>query len=209
MRISRRVLEIVLVPALVILAGCAGKVRYPNYYVLNLPYPVLPAADVAPVFGPLAVRQFDAPAFLRAGPIAYRESAAQLGFYDYHRWATDPRQAVSMAVIHELQARGAFRSVALFDGHGSPDWVVTGAIDHMEEVDDGANVSVEIALSAQLVDEKTGDVVWQGNASRNLKLDHHSVHGVVALMSEGLGVAVRELVSSLQGRLPASRPSDR
>src|ERR1035441_605011 len=188
MRISRRVLEIVLVPAVVILAGCAGKFRYPNYYVLNLPYPVLPAADVAPVFGPLAVRQFDAPAFLRAGPIAYRESAAQLGFYDYHRWATDPRQAVSMAVIHELQARGAFRSVALFDGHGSPDWVVTGAIDHMEEVDDGANVSVEIALSAQLVDEKTGDVVWQGNASRNLKLDHHSVHGVVALMSEGLGV---------------------
>ncbi len=113
MRISRRVLQLGLVPALAILVGCAGKVRYPNYYVLNLPSPVLPAANAAPALGPLAVRQFDAPAFLRAGPIAYRESAAQLGFYDYHRWATDPRQAISMAVIRELQARGVFRSVAL------------------------------------------------------------------------------------------------
>ena len=209
MRISRRLLGIGLVPALLILSGCAGKIRYPNYYVLDVPSPVLPAADARPVLGPLAVRQFDAPAFLRAGPIAYRESTAQLGFYDYHRWATDPRRAVSMAVIHELQARGAFRSVALFDGHGSPDWVVTGAIDHMEEVDDGSNVSVEIALSAQLIDQKTGEVVWQGNSSKNMKLDRRSVAGVVATMSEGMGVAVKELVSSLQGRLVASTPSDR
>ncbi len=82
---------------------------------------------------------------------------------------------------------------------------MTGAIDHMEEVDDGSNVAVEIALSAQLVDGKTGEVVWQGNSSKNLKLDHRSVPGVVALMSEGMSAAVGELVTSLQGRLPTVR----
>ncbi len=86
---------------------------------------------------------------------------------------------------------------------------MTGAIDHMEEVDDGSNVAVEIALSAQLVDFKTGEIVWQGKASKNLKLDHRSVPGVVALLSDGMGDAVKELVSSLQGRLSAGQSSNR
>ncbi|MEI9976083.1 MAG: ABC-type transport auxiliary lipoprotein family protein [Ignavibacteriota bacterium] len=108
-----------LCPALTILADAQARFDTPNYYVLNLPAPVLSKANEAPALGPLAVRQFDAPAFPASGPIAYRKSTAQLGFYDYHRWATDPRHVVSLAVIHALQARGVFRSVGLFDGHGS------------------------------------------------------------------------------------------
>jgi uncharacterized lipoprotein YmbA len=208
MFISQRVKGLCLVPALAMLAGCAGKIRYPDFYVLNLPEPVRHAAAAAPVLGPVAVRQFDAPVFLREGAIAYRNSATRLGFYSYHRWATDPRKAVSMLMVEELRACGVFRSASLFDGHGSPDWIVTGVIDHMEEVDDGSEVSVAVALSAQLANEKTGEIAWQGSSSSVMSPGRRSVPAVVALMSQEMTVVVKELVNSAQDRLSAvARPN--
>src|SRR5262249_7547497 len=130
-----------LIAALVSLAGCAGKVRYPNYYVLSLPTPAGAAMQSAPAFGPAAVREFSAPGFLTDGPIVYRQSLAQLGFYNYHRWAEDPRRAVTGAIVRELRARGIFQSVDLLDGRGSPAYLITGTLDHLEEVDDGPSVS--------------------------------------------------------------------
>jgi ABC-type transport auxiliary lipoprotein component len=111
------------------------------------------------------VREFDAPGFLKEGAIAYRVSATRLGFYSYHRWAVDPRRSASMGMIEELRARGVFRSATPFDGRGSADWILTGAIDHLEEVDDGSKVSVIVALSAQLANDKTGEIAWQGSSS--------------------------------------------
>jgi ABC-type transport auxiliary lipoprotein component len=76
------------------LTGCAGKTRYPNYYVLNVPAPPVPdAAQSKPLLSSVAVRELRALAFLRAGPIVYRKSAEQIDYYDYHRWAVDPRSA--------------------------------------------------------------------------------------------------------------------
>src|SRR5258708_19813323 len=66
--------------ALMILASCGGKVRYPNYYTLNLPAPPdPPAAENA--HATLAIREFPAPAYLRQGAIAYKPSPHQISFY--------------------------------------------------------------------------------------------------------------------------------
>ena len=89
-RNSKLIIAIGLI-ALVGLTGCAGKIGYPNYYVLNVPTRVAAATPSAPILGLVAVREFSAPVFLRAGPTAYRISPEQLQFYDYHRWAEDPR----------------------------------------------------------------------------------------------------------------------
>jgi uncharacterized lipoprotein YmbA len=140
------------------LTGCAGKIRYPNYYVLNLAAPV-PAATLLKPLGSVAVREFRAPAFLRAGPIVYRKSAEQLDFYDYHRWAVDPRRAVTSTIIENIQARGIFHSVHLFEGREPSDYLVTGTLDDLEEVDKGREVFVEVRVSARLTDLRTGDVL--------------------------------------------------
>jgi ABC-type uncharacterized transport system auxiliary subunit len=200
-RNSQLILAISLMPAVVSLAACAGKIRYPSYYTLNLPNAVPAANHPAPTLGAVAVQDFDAPGFLRGGPIAYRESATSLGFYAYHRWAVDPRRVVTVAVIHEMQSRGIFRSVDLFDGRGMPDCLMTGAIDHLEEIDEGTNVSVEVGLSAQLINLKTGEVLWQGNSAKRTKLDQRSVPGVVAAMSAQMNNTVESLVSSIQNRV--------
>src|SRR4051812_15680007 len=82
---------------LMILVGC-GSVRYPNYYTLKLPAPPDPPASEN-AHATLAIREFSAPAYLRQGAIVYKTSPEQIGFYDYHRWATEPSDVVTNALI--------------------------------------------------------------------------------------------------------------
>jgi ABC-type uncharacterized transport system auxiliary subunit len=204
---KKLIVAIALMTPLLSLCGCAGKIRYPSYYALELPAPAPSANQPAPTHGSVAVHQFDAPRFLRGGAIAYWEGPDQLGFYEYHRWAEDPRHAVTAAMVRAMQARGLFRSVDVFDGRGSPECLVTGTLDHLEEVDEGANVSVEVSLSAKLLDLRTGEVLWQGTSTKTTKLDRRSVPGVVAEMSRDLEDTVQHLVTSMQDRLTAGTMS--
>jgi len=210
MRNPKLMLAVGLTTALTSLAGCGGKIRYPSYYVLNVlnvPAPG-PAMDRSkPILGAAAVREFSAPEFLREGPIAYRQSPEQLDFYNYHRWAVDPRRAVTAAMVGEMQTRGLFQSVDMFDGHGSPECLVTGTLDHLEEVDHGSDVSIEVRVSARLINLRTGEVLWQDTATETARLDERSVPGIVAEMSRELGNAVERLVSSMQDRVRAASAS--
>ena len=189
------------------LTACAGKIRYPNYYVLNLPAPVPVADQHKPLPGSVAVREFRAPAFLRAGPIVYRKSPEQLEFYNYHRWVVDPRSALTNAIIQNLQARRLFQSAQLFDGRGSSDYLLTGRLDHLEEVDKGHKVFVEVCVSAQLTNVTTGDVLWSDTSSETTKLEDRAVPGLVAAMSQTAESVVGHLVSSMQDRLATDSAS--
>jgi uncharacterized lipoprotein YmbA len=189
------------------LTGCAGKTRYPNYYVLNLPPPVRTAAQLKPVLGPVAVREFRAPAFLRAGPIVYRKSAEQLNFYGYHRWAVDPRSALTSTIIENIEARNIFHSVHLFDGREPSDYLVTGTLDDLEEVDKGPEVFVNVRVSARLTELRTGDVLWSDSSSQTTKLENHAVPGLVAAMSQTMESVVGRLVSSMQDQLSTASAS--
>jgi cholesterol transport system auxiliary component len=192
-----------LMTALVSLAGCAGKIHYPSYYVLNLPAPVATPSPAAPILGSVAVREFESPRFLKAGPIVYRASAEELGFYEYHRWAVDPRRTVTSAMIQQMQSRGIFRSVDSYSGQ-TAEYLLTGTLDHLEEVDQGSHVSIEAGLSARLIDMRTGGVLWQGALSKTVVLDQHSVPGVVTEMSGTVQSIVAGLVSSMQDRVSAA-----
>lgn len=200
MRRSLPIPIISLIAAVITVVGCA-TVRYPSYYTLSLPAPV--AVDKRPVAidGSVAVREFEAPRFLNEGSIVYRETPESLAFYPYDRWGSDPRRAVTTAVIRRMQSQGIFRSVDQLDGRTAADWTMTGNIDHLEEVDHGSSVSVEVSLSARLVDTRTGELLWQGAATKTAKLDKRSVPGVVEEMSLQTQSAIEELVNSMQAHV--------
>ena len=187
------------------LTGCAGNVRYPSYYTLNPPSAPAPESiNGKPVLGSLAVRKFVAPSFLRAGPIVYRRSAEQVDFYHYHRWAADPRSAVTNAVAQNIRDRQIFSTVQVFDGRGASDYLVTGTIDHLEEVDQDHDVVVDVSLSAQLMNLKTGDILWAGSSSETSKVEHRTVPDVVSEMANATQRAVDHLVSSMQKQIVAN-----
>lgn len=120
----------------VFLTGCMGKVKYPTYYRLNL----APPTD-APIKGDalpsIAVREFRAPAYLREGPIVYLTSPEEIGFYEYHRWAVDPRQTITAAIVENLRASGNFKLVKIYDGRNDVDYLLSGRLEQLNEVDYG------------------------------------------------------------------------
>jgi hypothetical protein len=108
-----------------------------------------------------------------------------------------------------MQSRGIFRSVDSYSGQ-TAEYLLTGTLDHLEEVDQGSHVSIEAGLSARLIDTRTGVVLWQGALSKTAVLDQRSVPGVVTEMSGTVQSIVAGLLTSMQDRISAaSSPATR
>jgi len=184
--------------SLLVLAGC-GRARYPSYYTLNLPPAPDPIAEEK-IATSIAVRQFQSPGYLRQGPIVYRATPEQIGFYEYHRWAADPRVLVTNAVVDHLRASGHFSSVSAYDGHGDMDYIFSGKLEKLEEVDNDEGVKVEVAMSAQITRATTGAMVWSNAVSEVAAVPRHNVPGVVSQMNRTMEVAINKLLSTVPDR---------
>lgn len=192
----RKTLLLSAVMSSVLLAGCVGKIKYPTYHTLNL----APAVDPPPKSGTLAsiaVRQFQAPAYLREGPVVYLTSPEEIGFYEYHRWAVDPREAITHAIVERLRANGNFALVKTYDGHNDVDYILTGRLEKLDEVDYEGGVKVEVALSAQVIDLHSGKTVWVNVAAEKAKVEGRNVNAVVSQMSNLTDRSIDELLKSL------------
>jgi len=184
--------------ALVTLTGCAGKVRYPNYYTLNLPAPPdPPAAEDA--HASLAIREFRAPTYLRQGAIVYKTSPEQIGFYPYNRWAMDPRDFVTNAIVDRLRASGVFAHVESYDGSRDVDYVLSGRLEKLEELDYQGSVKVQIAVSAEMTSIATGAIVWSNAVSEIGDVNKRDVPAVVSEMNRTMERAIEKLLSPLPG----------
>lgn len=178
--------------------GClGGKVKYPTYYTLHVPPPPDPPATAA-ARPRLAVREFASPGYLRQGAIVYRVSPEQIGFYDYHRWAMNPRDFVTNAIVDRLRAGNAFGSVKLYDGRSDVDYILSGRLEKLEELDYGGGVRVEVAMSAEITNLKTGNTVWTNAVDEVEKVEQHSVPGIVSEMNRAMERTMAKLVSSVQ-----------
>jgi ABC-type uncharacterized transport system auxiliary subunit len=176
-----------------------------KYYTLNLPAPPdPPAAENAHTT--LAIREFTAPAYLRRGAIVYKASPKLVGFYAYHRWAIDPCEFVTDSVIDRLGATGVFSRVKHYDGQPDADYVVSGRLEKLEEIDYEGGVKVEVAISAQMIRLETGTIVWSKAVSEVGVVNQHDVPTVVSEMGHTMERAIEKLLTPVPGTLsPVSR----
>jgi len=194
--------------AALLIAGCAGKVRYPRYYTLDIAPALSPVADSPRLPVALAVRRFETPAYLRQGRIVYREAPEAVDFYEYHRWAAEPGPTVTTGVIDSIRSARLFAFVKPYDGQDKPDYLMTGRLERLDEVDYGDRVRVETKLSAELVDLRTGTTVWTGNATASTGVETGNMNAVVAAMSRALQTNIDQLVADMQKQLPAQTASE-
>ena len=186
------------------LAGCGGKLRYPTYYTLNLPSPPDLSAQNG-VRTSIAVREFQSPGYLRQGPIVYRKTPEQIGFYEYHRWAADPRMLVTSAVIDHLRRGGQYSMVSRDNGRADHDYIFTGKLEKLEEVDYESGVKVQVAMSAQITRVATGVTVWSNTVSEVGTVSQRNVPGIVSQMNQTMQVAIDELLSTVPPPLASGR----
>ena len=186
---------------LTILVGC-GRVRYPQYYTLNLPAPPdPPPADN--VHAALAVREFRAPAYLRQGAIVYKPSPEQISFYAYHHWAINPCEFVTNSVIEQLRASGDFVRVKPYDGHSDTQYVLSGRLERLDEIDYAGGVKVEVAISAQMTNLATGLTVWTNTVSEVGDVNKRDVPAVVSEMNRTMELAIKKLLTPMPADVAA------
>jgi ABC-type uncharacterized transport system auxiliary subunit len=182
------------------LVGCAGKIKYPSYYTLNLPAPPDPPAAEG-VRASLAIREFRSPAYLRRGAIVYKTSPEQIGFYNYDRWAVDTRDFVTNAVADHLRASGTFTQVKLYDGRADIDYVLSGRLERLEEVDYDGGVKVQVAISAQMTRVATGETVWSNEVTEVGTVAQRDVPAVVSEMSRTMERTIDKLLTPVPGAM--------
>lgn len=207
---NRQSLKIAAACVLVLLmVDCGGKIRYPKYYTLSIAPAPKPLASDPRMPATLAVRRFETPAYLRQGRIVYREAPGEVGFYEYHRWAADPGAAVTSGVIDALRSSKLFSSVELYDGHNKPEYLLTGRLEKLDEIDYGGGVRVEAKLTAQITNLRTGAPTWSGSAAETLGVDSRTVSAVVSKMSAAVQVSIDSLVASIEQQLSNAHMSER
>jgi ABC-type uncharacterized transport system auxiliary subunit len=189
-----KLIAVCFMTALITLAGCGGAVKYPNYYTLNVPPPPDPPAQEG-VRASLAVREFRSPTYLHQGAIVYKTSPEQIGFYNYQRWAADPREIVTNAVAERLRASGNFTQVKLYDGRPDVDYILSGRVDKLEEVDYDGGVKVEVAIWAQMTNLRTGVAVWTNSVDELGTVGQRDVPAVVSEMSRAMQRAIEKLLT--------------
>jgi ABC-type uncharacterized transport system auxiliary subunit len=176
-----------LVGALAISA--CGSARYPAYYTLHFE-PSTQARASERAMGTLAIKELRCPDYLCEGRIVYRPTPAEVGFYQYHRWASSPRAMIAQYLAERVRARSLFTSVSGGESRVATDFLLSGTLERLEEIDDGRQVFAVCTISAQLVASRTGAVVWSGTATERVSVEQRDMAGVV----NGLAAAVRTTV---------------
>jgi ABC-type uncharacterized transport system auxiliary subunit len=179
-----------------VLAGC-GSVRYPASYVLNFPPPVRQPADSNGALSAIAVREFQCPEYLCEGRIVYRSSPEEVGFYEYHRWAMNPRQAITQYVVESLRAQSVFKSVAVHERGSEAAYMLSGTIEQLEEVDHDRDVRVVCRISAQLLETRTRSVIWSHAASETIRVEKRNMGSVVSSLSAAARTTADRLLKSM------------
>jgi ABC-type uncharacterized transport system auxiliary subunit len=189
----------------VLLAGCGGgPILKTNYYKLHLPEPVIAPAAALPATAVLQTLQ--ASAMLTQDRIVYRPSQEEVGFYEYHRWAEDPRTTITNSLLSHLRQRGTFSQIVHFDGRTRGDYMIRGRIEQLEEIDFGGGVSVRVQLSLEMIEVESRKPVWQKTAESSSAVSVGEVRDVVAQMSAAVNKSVEELATGLDAFLRSSAP---
>jgi len=176
--------------------GCGGgKIPPTHYYALDLP--AAPAPKPSTAQESLAVRPVTAADPFTQDRIVYRPSRQEVGFYEYHRWAADPRESVQSALLAKLKASGLFKNVAGYDGRLKADYILQTRIERLEEVDFESGVKVYVELAAELVDADTGRVAWTGRGQGSGSVTSPEVKEVVAEMSKATAASLDQIVEGL------------
>ena len=82
-----------------------------------------------------------------------------------------------------------------YDGRPDIDYVLSGQLEKLEEIDYEGGVKVEVAISAQMVQLSTGTVVWTNSVSEAAPVDKRDVPTVVSVMNHTMEQAIEKLLA--------------
>jgi ABC-type uncharacterized transport system auxiliary subunit len=187
----------VIIPTLALLlwgvAGCGGA-RPSKYYTLQLPAVSAPPANTYAV--DLLVGRITAPHLYRDDRIVYRTGSAQLGTYEYHRWAEPPTEMLEAMLVRLLRSSGKYRSVQHLRSNARGNFILRGRLHNFEEVVDGA-LAGRLLMEIDLFNQETGTTVWSHFYSHDEPVNGDDVGAVVEALSRNVQRALERVAAGL------------
>jgi ABC-type uncharacterized transport system auxiliary subunit len=188
----------------VAISAC-GSARYPAYYTLHFE-PSTQARPSDSGMGTLAIKELRCPDYLCEGRIVYRSTSPEIGFYQYHRWAASPRTMIAQYLAERVRARSLFVSVSDDESRMATDFVLSGTLERLEEMDEARQVFAVCTISAQLFASGTGALAWSGTATERVPVQQRDMAGVVNGLAAAVRATVDRLVTDMQLELGRRRP---
>jgi ABC-type uncharacterized transport system auxiliary subunit len=177
-----------------ILGGC-GAARPNKYYQLTIPGDSASAA-ASPANGlTLVIGPFVATHLYKEDQIVY-SSGAELGTYEYQRWAEPPAEMIGEVELRLLRSSGHYKSVYTqrSDNHG--DYLLRGRLYDFKEISSGSIVA-RFTAEWELKDLRTGTPVWSHYYTHDEPVASKDVPAVVAALDRNVQRGVTELKEGL------------
>src|SRR6516225_4219644 len=181
----------------VVAAACVGG-RPIHYYAINPP--VASAAAPRPDGPALLIGRIVTPEALQDGRIRYRSGSNEVGAYEYHRWTERPAAMVQDLLLRTLRASGKYREVQEASTAVAGDYLVRGKLYELEEIDN-PGIRTRVSLRLELLERKTGVVVWNRHYDRDEPVEGKTIHEVVLSLERNLQQVITISVSGINAFL--------
>jgi ABC-type uncharacterized transport system auxiliary subunit len=179
--------------ACLLCAACVGG--HPiHYYTINRPPET--AAAAKPDGLVLLVGRISTPEALEDARIRYRSGNNEVGAYEYHRWTERPALMVRELLLQTLRASGNYRQVQEASSAASGDYLIRGKLYEFAEIDEPAMQS-RVSLWLELMDRKTGLVVWDHHYNHDEPVDGKTMKEVVASLDHNVQQVIADAVSGI------------
>ena len=183
--------------------GACGGGRPIRYYTLELPPAPQPSTSVSPIT--LLIGRIGAPGILQDEPIAYRSGPNEIGTYNYHHWVEPPVLMLKDILIRQLRASGKYQSVAELGSSAQGGFVLQGRLYDFEEVDTGSTAAL-VTMEFELLDRKSGQIVWTHFYSHSEPVQGKEISDVVSALDHNLVRGLTDLASGLDVYFSAHVP---
>jgi ABC-type uncharacterized transport system auxiliary subunit len=177
--------------------ACVGG-RPIHYYTINPPSATTGAS--MPNGPALLIGRIAVPEALQDGRIRYRSGSNEVGAYEYHRWTERPAAMVQDLLLRTLRGSGKYRQVQEASTAAAGDYLVRGKLYELEEIDN-PGIRTRVSLRLELLDRKTGMVVWNRHYDREESVEGKAIHDVVLSLQRNLQQVITEAASGIDAYL--------
>ena len=166
--------------SIVISCSKPAIIRHFNlYYKLgNQDNNITPPHDIS-----LAIRKFNCNSIYDEPRLVYRTNPFEYGYYHYKRWGIIPSEMLSDLVFRHISNANLARRVGKEFSLRSPNLILSGTIEIIEELDVGKEWYAHLAISLKLINNKNNVTIWTGGFDSTKKSDLTDPLGVVKAMS--------------------------
>jgi len=142
------------------------------------------------------VGRISTPEALEDGRIHYRSGAHEVGSYEYHRWTERPGVMVRDLLIETLRASGKYRQIQEAASAAAGDYLIRGKLYEFSEVDE-PGIQSRVSLHLEVVDRKSGLVVWHHRYNRDEPVNGKTMKEVVASIDHNLQQVITDAASGI------------